>query len=234
LVELLVVIGIVAVLSAFVLGALVRAKTAAQRIQCAANLRQLGIAAQMYWDENEGRPFPYLVGATNGGMLYWFGWIETWNGGNEGERAFDLRQGALYPYLQGSGVQICPSLSYSRRFKLKATGAAYGYGYNVHLASSGSAVNMQRMARPADVVVLADAAQINDFQAPASPENPLLEEFYYVSLGDLPNAHFRHQHLANAAYCDGHVDQEKPAPDSLDSRLPGEYVGRLRRESLVP
>ena len=39
------------------------------------------------------------------------------------------RKARLYPYLQGRGIEICPSLNYlSAQFKLKATGAAYGYG----------------------------------------------------------------------------------------------------------
>ena len=78
-------------------------------------------------------------------------------------------------------------------------------------------------------------AQVNDFQDPASPDHPLLEEFYYVDAGDesdYPNAHFRHRRRANAVFCDGHVDGEAPAPGSLDERMPGQFVGRLRAECL--
>jgi prepilin-type processing-associated H-X9-DG protein len=80
---------------------------------------------------------------------------------------------------------------------------------------------------------LADAAQVNTFQAPASPERPMLEEFYYVSV-DEPTAHFRHDGRANGVFCDGHVDSEPPLVGSLDDRLPAAKVGRLRREVLLP
>jgi prepilin-type processing-associated H-X9-DG protein/prepilin-type N-terminal cleavage/methylation domain-containing protein len=231
LVELLVVIAVIALLAALVMPALVRGKTSARRVQCVSHLRQLGLAAQMYWDDHTGQAFRYRGAATNGGDLFWFGWLER---GSEGARAFDVTQGALYPYLQGRGVEVCPSLAYiSPQFKLKATGAAYGYGYNLHLSAPASQppVNMARVPQTADLILFADAAQVNTFQPPASPAHPMLEEFYYVNENEA-TAHFRHQRMANAVFCDGHVAGEKPLPGSIDARLPAEFVGRLRPESL--
>ena len=81
---------------------------------------------------------------------------------------------------------------------------------------------------------MADAAQVNTWQAPASPSNPMLEEWYYIDNStDQPNGHFRHGQKANAAFCDGHVDLEKFVLGSIDPRMPSQFVGRLRPEILT-
>ena len=141
LVELLVVLAVVALLAALLLPALTQGKTAARRIQCVSQLRQLGLASRLYWNDHEGRAFRYHLGNTNGGQVYWFGWIESYGAGNEGKRDFDGSQGVLHPYLSGGGVTLCPSLNYlDPAFKLKAWGAAYGYGYNQHLGPAWGAL----------------------------------------------------------------------------------------------
>ena len=233
LIELLVVVAIIGILAAMILPALARSKTAAQRADCTSNQRQLGLATRMYWDDNNGNCFRWLNGATNGGQIYWFGWLGP---GAEGQRPLDLSLGTLFPYLDGGNVRLCPSLNYAlAQFKLKASGAAYGYGYNLSLSAAPTKPTFKtdKISRPAGTVLFADAAQVNDFQAPASPGNPMLEEWYYVDgTVDYPNGHFRHAKRANAVFCDGHVAPEQFVPGSLDQKLPGQFVGRLRAEIL--
>ena len=60
LVELLVVIGIIAILIAVLMPGLSAARRQGRSIACLSNLRQLGMAFQMYCNENRGRAFRYV------------------------------------------------------------------------------------------------------------------------------------------------------------------------------
>jgi len=240
LVELLVVIALIGILAALLLPTLSRSKQFAQRIKCVSNLRQLGFAAQTYWSDNEGCCFYAVPASTNGGQLWWFGWLQSPGAGvGEGQRAFDLSAGVLHVYLHDSDVRLCPSLNFqSPQFKLKATNVVCSYGYNKNL-SPGSVTQLpfpiSKVRRPTEIALLADAAQVNDFQAPASSDNPMLEEFYYVDTNtSYPNGHFRHLQRADVVFCDGHVGDEKMVEGSLDVKLPAQFVGRLRPEILIP
>jgi prepilin-type processing-associated H-X9-DG protein/prepilin-type N-terminal cleavage/methylation domain-containing protein len=234
MIELLVVVAIIAILAGLLLPVLARGKTAAQRVTCVSNLHQLGLAAQMYWDDNSGYCFRYGGTNINNGQLYWFGWIGP---GKEGERVFDAAQGSLYPYLQGRGVELCPALNYANtQLKLKANGSTYGYGYNFYLSTDPPKrpISISRVTQPVGTVLFADAAQVNTWQPPASASNPMLEEWYYVDNSvNQPNGHFRHSRKANAIFCDGHVALETFVPGSIDRRMPSQWIGRFRPEILV-
>jgi prepilin-type N-terminal cleavage/methylation domain-containing protein/prepilin-type processing-associated H-X9-DG protein len=68
LIELLVVIAIIGILASMLLPALAKAKESAKRISCVNNLRQLGLAARMSVDDNEGQ-FP--ARPANGSQPRW-------------------------------------------------------------------------------------------------------------------------------------------------------------------
>jgi prepilin-type N-terminal cleavage/methylation domain-containing protein/prepilin-type processing-associated H-X9-DG protein len=235
LVELLVVIAIIAIVAALLLPALSKGKISAQRAGCESNLRQLGFAAQMYWSDNDGNSFRYSTGITNGGQLFWFGWINT--SLPEGQRPFDLSKGALYPYLTGGDVRLCPAPVWSSpQFKLKGTNVVFSYGCNSYVfgGPGQTVVKANKILRPSETGLFADTAQVNDFQAPASKSNPMFEEWYYVDQSSLyPNGHFRHAQKANVSFADGHVGAEKPVEGSVDQKLPRQFIGRLPPEILA-
>ncbi len=70
LIELLVVVAVISLLMAILLPTLGRARSLAKRIRCSNNLRQIGVAWQVYLDDYEGKFFQ----ARNGNVNYG-GWI---------------------------------------------------------------------------------------------------------------------------------------------------------------
>ena len=80
LVELLVVIGIIAVLVAILLPALNKARKAARTATCLSNIRQIGLGAQLYWHDSKGFS-PYYNGSgtpasTPGDNMFQIEWMQ--------------------------------------------------------------------------------------------------------------------------------------------------------------
>jgi prepilin-type processing-associated H-X9-DG protein/prepilin-type N-terminal cleavage/methylation domain-containing protein len=221
LLELLTVIGIVAILSALLFPVLGRARGAAQSAACMGNLRQMQSAYTMYLSDHDGRFFRYSEGDPNASLvLYYYGLSSK---GAEGSRRIDKSKAKLAPYLgQIGGVETCPSLPYrAPYFKQKYEIASYGYGINVNLLADGPGhyCSISQVTRPAETIAWGDAIQINIFQAPASPEHPMLEEFYWLDIVGSPKYHFRHNGRCNVVMMDGSVRSFRP--ERLDQRCDG-------------
>jgi len=95
LVELLVVIGIIAVLISMLLPALNRAREQARSTKCLSNVRQLAIATIQYCNSNKG-VFP-LQGSSGGGAN-WIAWDQVPNEDNIADPSY-IDNSALQPYL---------------------------------------------------------------------------------------------------------------------------------------
>jgi len=230
LIETLVVIAVLAILFGLVVGpALGRGRRMALRAACAANLRQVHGAWIRYLADNGGRFFPFRENLEGGVLWYWG--FETGTGAPEGQRPLDKSRARLAPYLPHGRVEICPALPiHAPYFKRKFEIASYGYGINGYLLAD--LPGTQRMGvytlddvqRPGETIAWGDCIQINTWQAPASPERPLLEEWYVLDSMPPPHTHFRHGRLANITLVDGSL--RAFAPHTLDPRCDG-LVGYL-------
>jgi prepilin-type N-terminal cleavage/methylation domain-containing protein/prepilin-type processing-associated H-X9-DG protein len=127
LVELLVVIGIIAVLIAMLLPALARAKEQARMVACQSNLRQIGMAMVMYSNENKGA-FPFH--ADIGGMHPedWIWW----------QAARDVKQSAIARYVGDFKADLfrCPSDDIQSRPRILTERYIYSYSFNLLFASN--------------------------------------------------------------------------------------------------
>ena len=101
LIELLVVIAIIAILTAILLPALAKAKLQAQRIQCASQMKQLGMAFTYYSDEHNDMFPPAAFSMTDAIQLTWDEYLYPWiNGPLPSRRASITPDGKVPPILR--------------------------------------------------------------------------------------------------------------------------------------
>jgi prepilin-type N-terminal cleavage/methylation domain-containing protein len=135
LLELLVVIAIIAILAAMLLPTLAKAKQSAFRVTDLNNLKQFGVAMNLYTaDNNDCIPFSNwaaLEQASPGPQ----GWLYTYDVKAPGQ--FDARTGSFWPVLLDQKMYFCPSdntnspLFQERGQKISSyvvNGAVCGYG----------------------------------------------------------------------------------------------------------
>jgi prepilin-type processing-associated H-X9-DG protein/prepilin-type N-terminal cleavage/methylation domain-containing protein len=208
LVELLVVIGIIALLLAILLPALSAARESSKRVQCLSNLRQMAIAAQSYVINNNGLfPVAYYD-AYEGTTTYSFAWDLTTTYGPG--RPTEVAAGLLWKGHTKGPVTIhqCPSYEGKANYLVDPfTGYNYntsyiGHGQNESIPSPAKAVTIRQ---PAAVALFGDGQYIagaNKFmRAPfPSPGDASFGGRWAGTQG------FRHRKMTNVAFCDGHAE----------------------------
>ena len=204
LTELLVVIAVIAILSSLLLPALSGSKASSRRIQCVSNLRQMGVAADLYVDDNaDSYPVAYYY-EQEGGVTYSCAWDLT---------TIDASPNTVIPGVLWEGrtilqIQQCPSFSGRADW---LTDPYTGYNYNTSYIGHGQDETIPEPAKGSDVLHSSRTALFGDGQYAAGADkfmrapwpNPGDEDFVGRWSG---TQGFRHQLLSNAAFCDGHAE----------------------------
>lgn len=226
LVELLVVIGVIALLTGLLLPSLSAAREAANRSACASNLRQLVLASRLYAGESRDFLPPAHLNFITQNLHRWHGTRPDINA------AFDFSGSPLLRQLQTPAIKRCPSFAPVEIQPGQAgafEAACGGYGYNATYLGSSSGVpalaslslptadyearvtnvpaRLSQVRRPAETVCFADTAIANPNLIEYSFVEP--PQFADGSAVSSPSIHFRHRKLANIAWLDGHVSAER-------------------------
>lgn len=139
LVELLVVIGIIAILIALLLPVLRDVRRQANLVACQANMRQVGVALIAYSQSNRGYlPLPAQQLGPNNYPTFWC--AEDWVHWQEGRNPKDS---ALWSYFKGSfAVLRCPAVEEPR-----LSSYPYSYALNWYITGQGNRRELTQNAK---------------------------------------------------------------------------------------
>jgi prepilin-type processing-associated H-X9-DG protein/prepilin-type N-terminal cleavage/methylation domain-containing protein len=231
LVELLVVIAIFGILAALLLTAISQAKKSAQRIQCASNVRQLGLALQEFVTDDNVYPFG------QGGVAEDPSWMQAL----EEQMQHDSLKNTV---LETNGVWRCPNLDMPKEWKVLKVQGFCSYGYNVfgiggqfglggfvHRKGKNiiPANNETSVVNPSEMMAIGDGFSGNG--------SIIVDGQWLIGrlpvqdlFGSTARAYARHQGRANVVFCDGHV--ESPTLQYLFSDTSDEALSRWNRDHL--
>jgi len=120
LIELLVVIAIIAILAAILFPVFAQAKASAKQAVCSSNMRQLGMAGQLYLNDNDDMWFPAFTNSSQAGFAPQQSWLgydnnngplsNAYYGDDDKAATGPVQPGIIDSYLKSEGVKKCPSM----------------------------------------------------------------------------------------------------------------------------
>ena len=203
LIELLVVIGIIAILASMLLPALGAAREYAKSITCMSNVRQIGQTCQFYAGDFDDFLPPANYTDADGKYSRWFFYSAYYTRMTSSPTA-----AAWSPYQNKPGIFLCPSDSTKFNGKVYANYGINGVGTSSGLQTDWVGVTLVRRSRipsPTERMMIGDGE--NNDQGGDANSYRLYRLWIKSSLTRLSNM-VRHNQAAHFTYVDGHTDRQ--------------------------
>ena len=219
LVELLVVIGIIALLIGILLPSLGRAREAAKAVKCGSNLRQISEAYFLYAAEHKDVPAPGVTlpdgpssKAVNGYVvgLHWCYSLTSYLNSPD---VYDLHGGWMSKYVRNIDVFNCPSLPVDPAIGTQTASSPTGYAMAAMVVSNSLPARPSALKNTSQTVMAADAIELTALDQNLQTYGLRYPDHTLQAPSAGPgNAWFHGRHLGHAEvlWYDGHVSSELP------------------------